>query len=170
MRGRKRIPTDTLKLVGTYRPHRHDKERAGEPVAKGELADTAAPEWLTDSQKSGWQWVMTHAPQGLLKQIDRGMLVVWVIAEDDHYRASNKQNELDSRSSLPMLSPSKNGPQVSPYQTIKVKSALLMMKAASELGFSPTARPRLSTGASDSGPSDSPWAKFSVLPGGKSVG
>jgi P27 family predicted phage terminase small subunit len=143
MRGRKPVPTELHVLSGTYRSTRHGRDRRGEPVADGELAPLA-PSWMSESQQEGWRYAIEHAPRGLLKPIDAGVLSIWVIAEDDHRRASEAQARLDRDNALPMLTKDgKGNPAVSPYQVIKKNAALLMLKSASELGFSPASRPRL---------------------------
>jgi phage terminase small subunit len=45
-----------------------------------------------------------------------------------------------------------------------------MIKAASELGFSPAARPRLAAGAQEPAEEHSPWSQLKVIHGGKSAG
>jgi phage terminase small subunit len=50
------------------------------------------------------------------------------------------------------------------------RAAALMIKAASELGFSPAARPRLAAGGSDLGEAKSPWTQLKVIHGGKDAG
>ena len=48
------------------------------------------------------------------------------------------------------------------------RAAALMIKAASELGFSPAARPRLAAqAAQDPADEHSPWARLKVIHGGK---
>ena len=52
------------------------------------------------------------------------------------------------------------------------RAAAIMIKAASELGFSPAARPRLAASAAQD-PADehsSPWARLQVIHGGKAEG
>jgi phage terminase small subunit len=51
------------------------------------------------------------------------------------------------------------------------RAAAIMIKAASELGFSPAARPPLAVSAAQE-PADehSPWARLKVIHGGKEAG
>jgi phage terminase small subunit len=42
-----------------------------------------------------------------------------------------------------------------------------MLRAASELGFSPAARPRLAPGQAAHRPEDEPWVHLRLLQGGK---
>jgi hypothetical protein len=71
--GRRPKPTAVHKIEGTLRS-RHSRARTSEPQRRGDLHET--PDWLTDSQREGWDYAIKHAPKGLLKRIDRGMLVL----------------------------------------------------------------------------------------------
>ena len=53
-----------------------------EPKPKGDLF--AAPERMSDTQREGWAYAITNSPYGLLKQLDRSSLAIWVVAEDLH--------------------------------------------------------------------------------------
>ena len=108
-----------------------------EPKPVGELSD--APEWLTDSQRASWDYALRCAPPGLLKRIDRGALAVWVVAEDLHRQAVIAQ----SKTTLLVKTPKVELPIQSPYLPIINRQGLIMLKAASELGFTPVSRPRI---------------------------
>lgn len=138
MQGRKPLPTVTHKLAGTLRPGRH-AARAEEPVAPGVLEEP--PAWFTDGQKEGWRYALANAPAGVLGLIDRSVLAVWVVAEDLHRQAVEKINAPGG--GLIVRSPSKGEPMQNPYLAIVNKQAQILIKAASELGFSPASRPRL---------------------------
>ena len=164
MRGRKPKPTALHALQGTTNVTRH-RERRTEPKAEGELQDEP-PDWMTDSQKEAWRYAVANAPKGVLKAIDRAVLAVWVEAEDRHRIAAIGQRKLDEGNKLPLLLKGKDGqPAASPYLGIMTKAALVLMKAASELGFSPAARPRLTGGEAPQ--EDSPWAMLQVIDGGR---
>lgn len=169
MRGRKPKPTALHNLHGTGNSTRL-KLRKTEPVANGELFEP--PDWLTDAQKDSWRYVIAHAPAGVLRMIDRGTLVVWVEAECRHRMAMQQQAILDSGRTLPLLTKGKGGePIVSLYLGIIQKAALVMIKAASELGFSPASRPRLANGGGVAEPADQndPWAVLKSLEHDKST-
>jgi P27 family predicted phage terminase small subunit len=171
MRGRKPVPTDLHKLRGTLNPTRHGKGRAGEPEVVGDLP-AAPPDWMSEAQQAGWRHAVEHAPRGILKPIDAGILAVWVAAEERHRTAAMMQAQLDQGTKLPLLTKTKDGTAVaSPYLGIMNRSAALMIKAASELGFSPAARPRLAAQVAEA-PADaqSPWARLKVIHGGKAAG
>ena len=165
MRGRKPKPTVLHRLEGTFNVTDH-RNRASEPVAPGDLQNEP-PTWMTAEQKAIWTHAIEHAPKSLLKMIDRGALAVWVIAEDQHRLAAEMQAKIDTGSALPLLTKDKNGmPIVSPYLGVINRAGLRMLRAASELGFSPAARPRL---AADTPPpvDASPWAQLTVINGGR---
>lgn len=137
MRGRKPTPTNLKLIRGNPGKRAINKD---EPIPEGEL-DTP-PDWLSDSQKAGWRYVIEHSPKGMLKKIDRSALVVWVVAEDLHRQASEKVEKFG----LLTKTPKTGDPMQSPYLPIVNKQALIMLKAATELGFTPVSRPRISVG------------------------
>lgn len=118
---------------------RKDKPPPNEPKpVTGDLADP--PDYLSEQQRTGWRYAIEHAPPGLLKRIDRGMLTVWIVAEDLHRQAVRAQNQLGA---LMMKSPVQAVPMPSFYLSVIRQQALVMIRAASELGFSPVSRPRV---------------------------
>jgi P27 family predicted phage terminase small subunit len=176
LRGRRPKPTALHELQGTLNATRH-KHRALEPVAPGPALD-APPDWLSPSQQEGWRYAIAHAPKDLLKPIDRTVLLVWVEAEDRHRRACMAQAAIDGKNPamqlvLPRSRGAGKGVELveSPYVRIITRAAETLMKAASELGFSPSARPRLvgPQPAAGTGPVD-PWQRLRVLQGGKNPG
>ena len=133
MPGPPKKPT-ALKLVAGNPSKRALNKR--EPKPRGNLYD--APDWLTDTQRVGWAYAIESAPFGLLKRIDRSTLVAWVVAEDLHRQAAEKLN------GGAMLIKTPNGmPVQSPYLSILNKQAMIMLKAASEMGFTPASRSRV---------------------------
>lgn len=132
-RGRKPKPT-VLKLV-TGNPGKR-AINTKEPKPQGNLYD--APKWLTKSQAASWAYAIECAPLGLLKRIDRSVLVAWVVAEDLHRQAIEKLN------GGALLIKTPNGmPVQSPYLSIVNKQAQIMLKAGSEMGFTPASRSRV---------------------------
>jgi P27 family predicted phage terminase small subunit len=171
--GPKPTPTALHRLRGTFNTTRHGRDRAGEPEAVGDLS-AQAPEWMTPGQQESWAYAMAHAPAGLLKPIDRGVLAVWVEAEDRHRVAMTQQAKLDAGSTLPLLTKGRDGqPSASPYLRIIRQAADTMLRAAGELGFSPAARPRLGgagRGTQDVPETDTPWTRLKLIHGGQDAG
>ena len=134
MRGRRTKPTALKEMEGN--PGKRPLNPR-EPRPEGDLY--AAPEWMTDSQREGWAYAITNAPHGLLKQLDKSMLTVWVVAEDLHREAAEKIAQYG----LLTKSPNAGLPLQSPYLAILNKQAQIMIKAGAELGFSPASRTRV---------------------------
>lgn len=133
MKGRKPSPSH-LKLVKANPGKRAMPKR--EPKPKGNLE--SGPDWLTDDQKLVWDYAISSAPYGLLKKLDQSVLVAWVVAADLHRQATEKLN------SGAMLIKTPNGmPVQSPYLSIINKQAAIMLKAAAEMGFTPSSRSRV---------------------------
>jgi phage terminase small subunit len=134
--GRKPTPTVLAELHGNPR-QRGGHPKRPLPVPIGDL--DAVPEHFSEAQGAIWKYAIDHAPPGLLKRIDAGALMAWVMANDLHRQAVIAQNELGT---LVVKSPNVQMEIQSPYLAIINRQALIMLRAASELGFSPTSRPR----------------------------
>jgi P27 family predicted phage terminase small subunit len=144
MRGRKPKPSALAALHGFPRGRRPP---VSEPKPVGDLL--AGPDWLSAEQQLGWGYVMANASPGLLKKIDRGALAVWVVAEDLHRQATTAQN----KTGLLVKAPNAEFPMQSPYLPVINRQAVIMLKAASELGFTPVSRPRVFAGGTMPGES-----------------
>lgn len=151
MRGRKPVPTVLRKLHGNPRRVAMPKF---EPRPDGDLSD--APDWLNEPQQACWRYALSNAPPGMLKRIDLGVLVVWAVAEDLHRQAAAAQAKvgllvrIKTRATINQDDP--GVPAASPYINIINQQAKIMIKAASELGFTPVSRPRVYGGPSVPGP------------------
>ena len=168
MRGRKPIPTDIHKLLGTFREREQGKARAGEPKVENDLPYDP-PDTLTPSQAAIWRYAIENAPKGILKAADLSIFLGWVTAFDEHERARMAQAKLDTRGGdLDFLVKKQNGDMMlSPYLRVTDRCALRMAKLAAELGFTPASRPRLASGKEDEEPEDSGWARLRVIEGGR---
>lgn len=139
MRGRKPTPTH-LKLVAGNPGKRKPSGR--EPRPLGALLE--APDYLSEAQIADWTYAIAHAPNGLLKKLDREVLAVWVVACDLWKQALRAQAKIDAGKELPLLAKTPNGMAVqSPYVGIISKQSQIMLKASAELGFSPSSRTRI---------------------------
>lgn len=140
--GKPMVPTALRKLRGSTNSTR-EKQRRYEPVPEVDLS-SEPPHWFTDEQQEAYRYAMTHAPRGLLKAIDQGVLVAWCSAEARHRSAMMTQARLDAGKDWPMLQPGKNGrPVISPYVSIQERAELIMLRCADALGFTPASRPRI---------------------------
>jgi P27 family predicted phage terminase small subunit len=151
MKGRKPVPRHLQVLRGNPGKRRLND---AEPLPLGDLLDP--PEWLTDSQKSGWNYAVENAPRGLLKKLDQSVLVAWVVAEDLHRQATT----MVARFGLLTKAPNTGQPMQSPYLPVVNKQALIMLRAAEQLGFSPVSRPRAQVSEERRYDEDNPWARL----------
>jgi P27 family predicted phage terminase small subunit len=136
--GPKPKPTALRLLHGHANRGGGRKPNPQEPIPPGALSEP--PEWMTPEQKANWAYAIDNAPLGLLRRLDRGMLTVWIVAEDAHRRAAQllqtTQTLLMRQEGVPMPFPSL-------YLGIMNRQAAVMLRAAAELGFSPSARVRV---------------------------
>ncbi len=111
-----------------------------EPIPDGDL--TSAPTWMNAAQREGWDYALKNAPAGLVKLLDRAMFTAFVVAEALHREATEKVQQfgLLTKSSV------KGELQQNPYLPIINRQAEIMISTARELGFTPAARSRVSTG------------------------
>ena len=134
MRGRKPKPTVIKDLHGSREPR-----NAAEPRPSSLLADGGPPAHFNADMVGDWNYALEHSPPGMLKQIDRSALEVWVVAHSLHRSALIEQLKVG----LVMRSPVAGVPIQSPFLAIINRQALIMLKAATELGFTPVSRPRV---------------------------
>lgn len=149
MRGRKPKPTVLKDLHGSEEPR-----NPAEPIPEGELAEDPSgdcPGHFNAEQREVWEYALRHSPPGLLKRIDRSVLAVWVVAYCLHGLATREFNKRSGSVFGGLLS--RNGPQLvpSPFLGIITRQAASMLKAASELGFTPVSRPRIFAGGPATG-------------------
>lgn len=149
MRGAKPKPTHLKLLAGN--PGKRPLNR-NELRPQGDLHD--APEWLTDEQKAGWTYAIANAPAGLMKRLDRAALTAFVVAEDMHRQASVAVGKFG----LVTKSQTLGVPMQNPYLPIVNRQAQIMLKAAAELGFSPSSRSRVQVGGANQNPEGNKFA------------
>ena len=144
MRGRKPKPTQLKNLHTPEKAHlRKPDEEAQAPGDLVAAAEVAAPEHFTEAERKVWFEALRNAPPGMLKLIDAAALEVWVVAHVLHRRAVTEQRKY----SLVIPAPKTAFPIQSPWLPIINRQAQILLKACAELGFSPTARPRVGLGS-----------------------
>ena len=116
----------------------HNSLPENEPIANGDL--TTAPEQLSPAQRAGWEYVIAHAPLNLLKLIDRATLTAFIVAEDLHRQATI---QIEKHGML-VKHPETGAPMENPYVSILTKQATIMLRAANEMGLTPSSRSRVS--------------------------
>ena len=168
MRGRKPYTVEQLRLRGTYEPGKHGK-RLRAPKAKGQLAEP--PDWFTPSQAELWRYAIANAPPDVLTKLDHGLLVLWCESCDRHHTAMRLQSEQDEGSPHPLLVRGKEGTLIpSPLLRVMRQAGEIMIRCATELGFSPSARMRLIAPQPPQLPDpNSPWARLRLLQGGRAA-
>lgn len=133
MRGRKPKPTFLKLITGNPggRPLNFE-----EPEPDGDLKDPPAS--FSARQRILWDQTIRAAPPGLLRLLDSTLLEVFIVAKSVHENASQRVEELGSVVNGPNNVPMKN-----PYLQIANQQAQIMIKAISEMGFSPSSRSRV---------------------------
>lgn len=136
--GRKPKPR-ALRLVTTPPTKlKAEARRAGTiPEPTHDIGDP--PAWMSLAQQEIWRFVVDHAVPGQIKLLDCGTLAAYCVAADKHREATEKINAMG----LVVKSPVKGDPMQNPFLAIVNRQAVVMMRAAAELGLTPTARVRL---------------------------
>jgi P27 family predicted phage terminase small subunit len=148
MAGRKPKPTALKLIQGTLRKSR---ENLREPKPSGDLVEP--PSYFSNEQIEVWNYAISNAPKGLLKRLDIAILEIWVIAYVTYRDSAKKVGTLGQV----IKSPS-GYPIVNPYLSNMNKQAQIMMKASSEMGFTPTSRSKIAL--VEEAIDDDPWAVF----------
>jgi phage terminase small subunit len=142
MRGRKPIPTTLKKLHGNPGLAKLNEH---EPRPVGELGEP--PPYFNDMQRTIWDYTIRNAPPGMLKAIDRAVVVSLVVHEALFAEAVVRQNELGLLTRYgpppPQGTPDNRAVIQSPYLSIVNKQSALIRAAASDLGLTPVARTRI---------------------------
>jgi phage terminase small subunit len=173
MRGRKPKPTGLAILHGN--PSKLNKTQiegraAMEPT--GDLLDV--PDYFSDAQATIWRNAVANAPPGILRTIDSWALVAWVVACDLHRQATIAQGKTSllirptatpspPRRGEKAAPPSQSFPQQSPLLAIINRQAIIMLRAAEQMGFTPISRPRIfgsSPSPSAPAPRDAPASAY----------
>lgn len=111
---------------------------------------------MTESQKDAWRYAIDNAPKGLLRLLDRDLLTAWVTAQDEHRIAEielQKSGPVVKQGGSERTTTNPDGSTVktvrsdslipSPWTKVRDHAFQRMVKATSELGFSPTSRSRI---------------------------
>lgn len=135
MKGRKPKPSYMRVLDGNAgRRPLNDQE----PIPEGKLEDRPPPPHLSPDQQAIWREAIKGSPPGMLRELDESCLEVWVVARERHRDAAKKVADLGS-----LLKAKSGVPYQNPYLAIMNKQATIMLKAAAELGFTPSSRSRV---------------------------
>lgn len=143
MRGRKPTPSYLRALDGNAGRRPQNTE---EPVPKEPLEADKSPPWMDGAQAAAWRYAMEHAPAGMLRSLDQSVLAAWVVAQVLHADAATRVQKLGT-----ILKSKEGTPYQNPWLSVLNKQALIMMKAAAELGFTPSSRSRVKVDKSKPG-------------------
>lgn len=111
-----------------------------EPKPVGDLVD--APAHFDDETRDIWNYAIAHAPKGLLKKIDSGVLEIWCKSHAMHRAAVAEVR----KTGMLIKAPNTGLPMQSPYLPIINKQAFIMLRACDHMGFSPASRTRIMLG------------------------
>ncbi len=124
-----------------------------EPKPTGDLKDP--PDHFSQEQTDIWNYAIAHAPKGLLKNIDLSVLEIWTTSFALYREAERLLKQAGPTVSSP------NG-LLMPHPSIAImnKQAGNMMKAAAEMGFTPSSRSRIAVDPEVE--ADDPWAALAA--------
>jgi P27 family predicted phage terminase small subunit len=159
--GRKPKPTLLHVIEGTHHATKH-KSRALEPKPEGRLTDP--PDWFSEAQRQVWHEGLRDVPAGLLTAIDASVYRIWCVACDTHRQAAAELAKHGPSGLLTLTGtrPGPPGPDGRPTRTggnpiqsplvgVMNRQAVIMLKAAAEMGFTPSSRARVTLDPSSVG-------------------
>jgi P27 family predicted phage terminase small subunit len=134
MKGRKPRPTHLRVLDGTRGRIPLDRNQ---PKPSGDLFEPPAD--LIPQAVPFWNEAIADAPRGLLKRLDKRALAVWATAAWVHADAAAKV----ARTATVVQSARTGEVYQHPALSIMNRQALIMLRAAAEMGFTPSSRTRI---------------------------
>ena len=149
MAGRKPLPTKVKQIKGTLQKCRTNLR---EPKPQGDLVDP--PDYMPEGAKAAWRYALECAPPHLLKRLDMSVLEIWACAADLYRKAQAGI----AKTGLLVKAPNTGVPMQSPYLAIANKQAQIMTKAATEMGFTPASRSRVTLPIESAEDDFDPWA------------
>lgn len=179
MRGRPPQPEAMRELSGSH-PERSRPDEPKTPDSAGATGSNnsehlIAPDFLTDAERAHWDFAVQWAPIGVLKQIDRKALAEWCVAVqelEEGARALQREGRVVMQGGGTRETVKADGTRTittrsdirvpNPWIRIRDSAFKRMMRAVSELGFTPVSRARLGTpgGKGKRGESKNPYAGF----------
>jgi len=122
------------------------------PEGVGDL--WAPPAWFDDDQRAQWDHALENAPAGLLTGTDRDVLVMFCVAVVEHMRAV-----IALRTEGQIIETTNGNKIQNPLLGVVNRQAMIVMRAAGEMGFTPAARTSLGRAHDDT-----------LVPGGRYIG
>lgn len=106
---------------------------------EGDIGDM--PSWFNEFQAEAWRHVMENAPPGLLKSVDMSLMVVHCVAAGQ-LKESTLMLEREGMIEYTIKGESKRNN----WQLIQSKAMEITLKTASEMGFTPASRQKVTIG------------------------
>lgn len=108
-----------------------------EPKPKGAIG--RAPAWMSDAQRQIWAETVAEAPAGVLTSVDQRIFTAFVVAAEAHQSAALMVAERGTTIET------KQGNVIqAPWVGMLNRQALIVIRTASELGFTPASRSKVS--------------------------
>lgn len=155
--GRKNKPTHLKIIDGNPggKPINYD-----EPVPEEIIADSP-PVWLGDYAKEYWKEAVEQCPEGMLRQLDASVLITWCVAMETLRIA---QEEFQRDPQMTVVNEVTGAVKQNPLLSIIRCEGATVIRCASEMGFSPSSRAKVSApaGGKGNGKKTNPFKKFST--------
>ena len=137
-RGPKKKPLAIIKVHGSHHIYRRKDKDAG---LKTESSVPVPPVWLSQEAKAEWKRVTSILGElGVLTQLDRAVLTVYCEMWEEYRIATNYiVTPVGKRTQL-VLKTGRGNLIQNPAVRIRHKAFQLLLRAAAELGMSPSAR------------------------------
>ena len=136
--GPKKKPLAIIRLHGSNHLYRRKDKGAG---LKIESSVPVPPVWLSQEAKTEWQRVTSALGKlGVLTQLDRGVLTVYCEMWEEYRIATNYIVTSVGKKTQLLLKTGGGNLIQNPAVAIRHKAFQLLLRAAAELGMSPSAR------------------------------
>jgi P27 family predicted phage terminase small subunit len=112
------------------------------------------PAWFDPDQVAAWNEAVYSAPQGLLTGLDRATLITYCVAIAAHRAAT-----IELRTTGRYVQNAAGSPMLAPAVRDQYAAHAAAMRAAVELGFTPSSRSRVAI-TPEAPEAAAPWAKF----------
>ncbi len=132
--GRKPTPTTMKVMRGNPGKRALNDE---EPIPENDLG-AEPPDHFNEKQGRVWREVIAEAPAGMLKTLDKALLEAYCI---NVVLLEEMNNKIQTAGTI--ARGALGNPVVSPYVRIMSTATQMVIKCASELGFTPSSRSRI---------------------------
>ncbi len=157
MRGRPPTPTALKVLKGTDQPSRMRPDE----MAPAKLTEVPMPpDYLTDRGKAEWYTTCTElATLGMLHKVDLSLLAAYCNEMSTYWESEELLRTRGRVMTIKNPDGSTKYMQQVPHVSIARNALRMALTLASQFGFTPSARTRISPTKTDKPPTD-PWAEL----------